>query len=142
MEVRCQELKEIEVRRHLVENAFDFLEKAMAEFERDDLKYSVIHFCSAVEQLLKARVMQGGWERVVRVNKKRPVTFEGFLEGDFQSIGLTESCDLLARISEEEKKLFEELAFHRNRVVHFYHPSINADNVKIAQEQSRCWFFF
>ena len=41
----------------LTRNAFDFLERGIAEFDASP-KYSVIHFCAAVEMLLKARLMK------------------------------------------------------------------------------------
>ena len=41
----------------LTRNAFDFLERGIAEFDKTP-KYSVIHFCAAVEMLLKARLMK------------------------------------------------------------------------------------
>ena len=40
----------------LTRNAFDFLERGIAEFDKSP-KYSVIHFCAAVEMLLKARLI-------------------------------------------------------------------------------------
>ena len=41
----------------LARNAFDFLERGIGEFDKTP-KYSVIHFCAAVEMLLKARLMK------------------------------------------------------------------------------------
>ena len=40
----------------LTRNAFDFLERGITEFDKSP-KYSVIHFCAAVEMLLKARLI-------------------------------------------------------------------------------------
>ena len=44
---------EIQMRKHLAESAFEFLQRAIFEFQADDLKFSVIHFCSAAEQFLE-----------------------------------------------------------------------------------------
>ncbi len=133
----------IKMRKLLVENAFDFLERAISEFAKDDLKYSVIHFCTAVEQFLKARVMQDGWELILQTDDKRdfPPTFAEFKAGKLRTIGVGQCCQHLKdKISNAEKKAFGKLARHRNKVVHFYHPTIDAEKVRIAQEQSRCWF--
>jgi hypothetical protein len=48
----------------LANNAFDFLNRAIADFEKYP-KYSVIHFCAAVEMLLKAKLMREHWSLVV-----------------------------------------------------------------------------
>ncbi|MBN1293095.1 MAG: hypothetical protein JXB48_14745, partial [Candidatus Latescibacteria bacterium] len=48
----------------LIENAFDFFERSLDEFE-DNPKYSVIHFYAAVELFLKARLMAEHWSLVV-----------------------------------------------------------------------------
>ena len=44
----------------LARNAFDFLNRAILDFAESP-KYSVIHFCAAVEMLLKARLMCEHW---------------------------------------------------------------------------------
>ena len=48
----------------LVENAFDFLFKAISEIEGQP-KYSVIHFYAAVELFVKARLMKEHWSLVI-----------------------------------------------------------------------------
>ena len=40
----------------LVSNAFEFLNKSVAEFDTD-IKFSIIHFCIAVENILKAELL-------------------------------------------------------------------------------------
>jgi HEPN domain-containing protein len=41
---------------HVIENAFDFLETAIEEFNEKP-KYSILHFSTAVELFLKARLI-------------------------------------------------------------------------------------
>ncbi len=53
----------------LVENALDFLERAIDEFQESP-KYSIIHFSAAVEQFLKARLMAEHWSLVVTDREK------------------------------------------------------------------------
>lgn len=48
----------------LVENAFDFLDKAGREFENEP-KYSVIHFYAALELFLKARLLHEHWTLIL-----------------------------------------------------------------------------
>jgi hypothetical protein len=132
-----------EMQKRLIESAFDFLERAISEFVQNDLKYSVVHFCSAVEQFLKARVMQNnGWEAIVETREgEPPPSFADFQAGNFKSISLGRCCCQLKRsISAAEKNAFIGLANHRNKVIHFYHPAMDVEKEEIAKEQSRCWF--
>ena len=48
----------------LVRNAIDFLKKSVDELEGSP-KYSVIHFCSAIELFLKARLLVEHWTLII-----------------------------------------------------------------------------
>lgn len=48
----------------IAESAMDFLKRAVDEIEKHP-KYSVIHFATAVELILKARLMHEHWALVV-----------------------------------------------------------------------------
>ena len=50
----------------LAKNAFDFLKQAIEEFDKSP-KYSVIHFCAAVEMILKARLMTEHWLSLIHI---------------------------------------------------------------------------
>lgn len=130
----------------LVSNAFDFLETAFDEFDKKP-KYSVVHFCTAVELILKARLMHEHWSLIVDgkpdINK--------FRDGNFKSLNFKELIprieDVLnEKIPEDAKKSFDSIANHRNKMVHFFHEAddpIKSEKIKqeIAIEQSTGWFF-
>ncbi len=123
-------------------NAFDFLGKGIDEFQTDS-KYSVIHFCTGVELFLKARLMKEHWSLVVRDMNK--ADWNDFIKGKCNSVTLEESFLRLAKIANEpisQKKVFMDLADHRNRILHFDHelnrnvPQALRD---VASEQCKAW---
>jgi hypothetical protein len=72
----------------LTRNAFDFLERGIAEFDKAP-KYSVTHFCAAVEMLLKARLMKEHWSLIV--SKPDQANLAKFMAGDFISVTLEDA---------------------------------------------------
>ena len=128
----------------LVENAFDFLERPIDEL-REHPKYSVIHFYSAVELFLKARLLREHWSIVV---KKDP-DWSKFKSGDFISVNLREAANRLAKIARSPLpksylETFNAVGKHRNRMVHFYHGDAGEKGTlqeKIVKEQLRAWYF-
>ena len=74
-----------------------------------------------------------------------------FKNGDFISVMVGDAIDRLTKACNEsfsldEKKCFEQLRGHRNRVVHFYHDAYSGKpNQKlleeIAAEQSKAWCY-
>ncbi len=140
MGTKSQETIEVQMRKHLTDSAFNFLERAVDEFE-DDPKYSVIHFCSAVEQFLKARLMMEHWTLIVEGDK---YNWNLFRNGDFKSIDLKSCLERLANItntklSKSTVGAFLELSQHRNKVIHFYHEDLLQQKTALAQESTRCW---
>ena len=131
---------------NLVENAFDFLNQAIQEFPSHP-KYSMIHFCAAVELLIKARLMQEHWALIVA--KPEDADQGKFLQGDFNSVGLDEANRRLSRVADDgigQRALesFRSISKHRNRLIHFVHPDFTSDPYKLAQvvaEQSTAWFY-
>src|SRR4051812_44192212 len=67
----------------LVENGLDFLQRSLSEVKKNP-KYSVIHFSSGIELLLKARLLHEHWSLVVV--KPGEITKQQFLSGDFESV--------------------------------------------------------
>ena len=109
-----------------VENGLDYL-KSAAEHLRDeptarDLKYAVLHLHSAVEVLLKARLMREHWS-LVFANTGR-ATRSAFTTGDFTSIGLEDAIVRLGEIAEVRltnaaRNSFKRLTDVRNKLQHF-----------------------
>lgn len=129
----------------LTRNAFDFLLRGIAEFDKNP-KYSVIHFCAAVEMLLKARLMKEHWSLIV--SKPEQANLAKFAAGDFSSITLEEARARLRNVVREDigddaYGSFRALANHRNKMVHFFHPEIESDEgakAQIVAEHCRSWF--
>ena len=129
----------------LTRNAFDFLERGIAEFDKAP-KYSVIHFCASVEMLLKARLMKEHWSLIV--SKPDQANLAKFMAGDFISVTL-EDCRARIRdvagedIGDDAYGSFRALANHRNKMVHFFHPEMDSDEkakAQIVAEHCRSWF--
>lgn len=129
----------------LVRNAFCFLQKAIQEFEESP-KYSAIHFCAAVELLMKARLMREHWSLIV--SRPDQADIKKFKTGDFKSVSLVEARERLQNVAGENIpgevfSSFQKLAQHRNKVIHFFHEGIEDDEKEKAQivaEQCRAWF--
>jgi hypothetical protein len=122
----------------VVRNAFDFLGRSIDELEARP-KFSVIHFYSAIELLVKARLLKEHWSLIVA--KPEQADKAKFQRGDFQSVGLKEANDRLSKIADdglldEEMKCFDGLRQERNQMVHFAHAS-QGDGEEAAKEMDR-----
>lgn len=108
----------------LVESALDFLNRGLREVKTDP-KYSVIDFFTGVELMLKARLLHEHWSLVVA--KPGEISKQKFLEGNFES-ATRKQCfarleNVCGEVLKQEQICFDQLAEHRNRVVHFYHSA-------------------
>ncbi len=131
----------------LVENAIDFLSKALSEIEEQP-KYSMINFHAAVGLFMKARLMKEHWSLVV-TSREEP-DWNKFVRGDFRSVSLDEAINRLEKIvknnfSSTEKKAFRDVAQHRNKIVHFFHESHTQENndqfrSEVVRHQLNSWY--
>src|SRR5947209_5795453 len=88
-----------ELRLSLVENALDFFHEAVKDAQETDhkrLKYAVLHSASAVELILKARLVLEHWTLVFRDPGKAELN--NFKEGKFQSVDFQEAQERIERI--------------------------------------------
>jgi hypothetical protein len=128
----------------LINNGFDFLEKAQTEFESDP-KHSVVSFWAAVEILLKVPLLNEHWT-LITANKGKLTSRYKYESGDFISVSFDETCIRLADIlqtplPDKSKKAFDAIRKHRNRVVHFYHSEFTEAHIEtILAEQTDAWF--
>ena len=141
-------MKKEEILERLVKNSLDFLHKAIDELKNYP-KFSIIHFHSAVELFLKARLMEEHWTLVISQSQKPD--WNKFISGDFISISLDGAADRLEKVVRSqlppaELKSFREIKQHRNKVVHFFHEDhSDEENTKqvtdIIKQQLTAWYF-
>jgi hypothetical protein len=110
----------------LVDNAFEFLSKALDEVQHHP-KHSIINFFAAVELFIKARLMAKDWSLIIS-NQKKEHDWSRFVRGDFHSVSLDEGLSRLeshlgAPLPKETQQSFCAIKLHRNRMMHFYHES-------------------
>ena len=133
---------------NLTKNGLDFLERAASELPTAP-KYSVIHFASGLEILLKARLLSEHW--TLTLAKPESADLDKFKAGDFQSVRADEVLGRIERVTaeqfaERERTAFRDINRHRNRIVHFYHDRYNVRSgspelTGIVTEQTRAWFY-
>ncbi|MBU1565084.1 MAG: hypothetical protein KJ630_05580 [Proteobacteria bacterium] len=143
-----EDMKKKIIFEQLVENAIDFLSKAIDEL-KDHPKFSMINFHASLEIFIKARLMAEHWTLVVA--KRQEPDWEKFLAGDFQSVSLDDAAFRLDKVvksglSKNEVEIFREVARHRNKMVHFFHEvHTEENNIKLRQEIARtqliAWYF-
>ena len=133
--------------RHLAESAFDFLERSVEEIKTHP-KYSVIHFATAVELILKARLMQEHWSLVVE--RTSDVSVADFLSGKAKTVTQGDAIKRLKNacgenISRDSMTQFGKIADHRNRMIHFFHEAGKKEadghlTEEVVKELCLCWF--
>lgn len=88
-------LKKIEEAKYnLTQSAFDFLERSVEDI-KDHPKYAVIHFATAVELLLKARLMNEHWSLAVEHVSKAEIN--EFLQGRCKTVSPAEAVKRLTK---------------------------------------------
>ena len=132
----------------LVENALDFLNRAIPELDNAP-KYSVIHFHASMELFLKARLMAEHWTLIV--SKRKEPEWNQFKRGDFQSVTLDEAADRLKNVidsglSSNASNAFQRVKTHRNKIMHFFHEAHQGEEeIKfkktIVKEQLVAWYW-
>lgn len=108
----------------LVDNGLDFLRRAINEMaaEPPDNKYAIIHLFSAVEVLIKARLMREHW--TLACTKVDGSTIAGLTNGDVHTVDAATGIDRLRttvglNISKDQADRVEGLRKFRNRAAHF-----------------------
>lgn len=132
----------------LVINAFDFINEAVGVFKRSP-KLSAIHFFTAMELLLKARLVREHWSLLFM--RLDDATVTRLSQGDFQSVGLKDAYKRLTEIAHADfpqpaLEAFEALRKRRNQLVHFYAPAKlsgpkSPARLAIIREQCRAWHY-
>ncbi|NTH25684.1 hypothetical protein G6K83_11435 [Agrobacterium rhizogenes] len=138
-------MSEDELFRSLVKSAFEFLEKALSEFEKS-AKFSTVHFATAIELFLKARLMKEHWSLLL--DKPDQADKAGFFRGEAKTVAPEQAIERLRKIAgvtipQHSRDVFVKIAQHRNKMVHFIHADDRADTpqatAQIVAEQCEGW---
>ena len=134
----------------LIENAIDFISQSVKEIEHNP-KFSLIHFYTAIELFLKARLMAEHWSLIVVTKPHDCPDWQKFVTGDFVSVSLDKTVDKLEKIvksglKKQEHEIFKQLAKHRNKIIHFFHEDDSPEeskklHIRIVKEQLTAWYF-
>jgi len=143
-EQREEAPKENKYLKSVLDSAFDFLEAGISQFESQP-KYSVINFCSGIELILKAKLMDEHWSLVVNGEPD----LNEFKSGKAKTANFTQLIPRIRKvtgenISDEIEDCFRKIAAHRNKVTHFFHEAYTPDGSKelrknIVIEQRNAW---
>lgn len=138
-------LSEAELFSSLVKSAFEFLSKAISEFEQS-AKFSTVHFAIAIELFLKARLMSEHWSLLL--DKPDQGDKAGFFRGEAKTVTPDQTIERLRKIAgvaipQHSRDVFIKIAQHRNKMVHFVHSDDRADTpqaaAQIVAEQCEGW---
>ena len=131
----------------ITQNAIDFLERSINEFDSDP-KYSIIHFVTSIELFLKARLALEHWTLVAEKIDDGSFDYGNLMAGDAKTVSADNVRKRIKKIlhthsdNNTETKVFEafgKLTNYRNKIIHFAMPS-NAQ-MEIAELQCRSWHY-
>ena len=128
----------------LVDNAFLFLQESTENIEKPII--GITQLSTAVELLLKARLMREHWTLLV---EDKPIpSLDKFLNGNFKSIRASLIIDLLEKVidykfSDDAKEELGGLFKEKNSTVHWYRPIYDnvGEQIRLAQHQCRAWHY-
>lgn len=138
-------LSEDDLFKSIVGSAFEFLEKAILEFEQS-AKFSTVHFAIAIELFLKARLMREHWSLLL--DKPDSGEKAEFFKGNGKTVTPDQAIERLRKIADvtipaHTRDIFSSIAKHRNKMVHFVHTDDRLDDqnstAQIVAEQCAGW---
>lgn len=131
----------------LTESAFEFIHKAIAEFEQSP-KFSTVNFAIAIELILKAKLLREHWSLLLE--KPDQADKDSFRKGESHTISPEKTIERLRRVASVDvplkfREIFKTIATHRNKMVHFAHAGVTATAdqtaaTQIAEEQCAGWY--
>jgi hypothetical protein len=123
----------------LVENSLDFFERSASELETDQ-KFSIVHFATGLELLLKARLFHEHWTLIAV--KPHCCTWTSVNDGTVRTLPASDICSVITTTTglslRGEKSAFESIFKHRNHVLHWApHNDLKAT----VAEQCLAWHY-
>lgn len=135
-----------EIAKNLLENALEFSKRASKDLANEDYKFSLIHFCAAIEQILKARLVLEHWMLIIDKNSIDSATFAKFECGDTATITITSvlgrSENLFDNVNDAYTKCIGHLIKERNKIIHFYNLKVSnsKENLNIVRTIYKAWY--
>lgn len=121
----------------LVTNGFDFFVRSAHELAKDQ-KFSIAHFATGVELLLKAALFHEHWTLIA--TEPHDCAWTSVKDGTVRSIQASDLCAAITSTTgtplNHEKTAFESVFKHRNRVLHW---APNGDLAATVAEQCLAW---
>lgn len=121
----------------LVTNGFDFFVRSAHELAKDQ-KFSIAHFATGVELLLKAVLFHEHWTLIA--TEPHNCAWTGVKDGTVRTIQASDLCAAITSTTgtslNHEKTAFESVFRHRNRVLHW---APNGDLAATVAEQCLAW---
>lgn len=134
--------------RQMADSAFDFLDQARADLDKKP-KYAVIHFATAIELILKARLLKEHWSLVVSMSGD--ADRNAFQNGTAKTVTVDQAVRRLEHIAAQPLPpgagdAFKTIGAHRNRMIHFFHEAASpqaeeAARAKVTAELLLGWFY-
>ncbi|WP_131751141.1 MULTISPECIES: hypothetical protein [Legionella] len=126
----------------LLNNAFEFAKRAAQDVINKEFKFAIINFCSAIEQIIKAKLVLNDWKCIVN---RKTINYDDFLRGNFQSITIDKALQQLNDIPKKYSDIINELFQERNKVIHFFNHKLHSENNEeetvIANSIYHAWFY-
>lgn len=132
----------------MADSAFDFLDQAAADLEKKP-KYAVIHFATAIELILKARLLREHWALVV--TSSGDADRQAFQRGSAKTVTVDQAIKRLEQIADQHlpsgaSEAFKIISAHRNRMIHFFHEATSREaeetaRAKVTAELLLGWYY-
>lgn len=132
----------------MADSAFDFLDQAAADLEKKP-KYAVIHFATAIELILKARLLREHWALVVTTSGE--ADRHAFQGGSAKTVTVDQAIKRLEQIADQHlpagaPEAFKAISTHRNRMIHFFHEATSREaeetaRAKVTAELLLGWYY-
>ena len=127
-----------EVLQGLIESGLRFVERSVAELE-DEPDFSVAHFATGLELILKARLFSEHWSLIAA--KPHDAAWNDLRSGSAMTLQASLLCKAVSKVTGErldrQDAAFGRAFAHRNRVLHFL---MHANRDEVAAEQLIAWW--
>jgi hypothetical protein len=122
----------------LVGNGLDFFERSANELDKEQ-KFSIVHFATGLELLLKARLFHEHWTLIA--SDPHTCAWTSIKDGTVGTLQASDLCSVITTTTgtplNYERQAFKVIFDHRNRVLHW---APNGDLASTVAEQCLAWY--